>query len=42
MACTIFLQAVLARDLNSITLLFQRLEGGAIPDQQVVEESVVL
>ena len=42
MACTIFLQAVLARDLNSITLLFQRLEGGAIPDQQVAEESVVL
>ena len=42
MACTMFLQAVLAKDLNSVTLLFQRLEGGAVPDQQLVEESLVL
>ena len=42
MACTMFLQAVLAKDLNSVTLLFQRLEGGAIPDQQLVEETLVL
>ena len=42
MACTMFLQAVLAQDLNSISLLFQRLEGGSIPDQQVAEETLVL
>ena len=32
-ACTIILQAIIARDLNSIDLLFQRIEGGSITDQ---------
>ena len=32
-ACTIILQAIMARDLNSIDLLFQRIEGGSITDQ---------
>lgn len=36
-ACTLVLQAVLSRDLNSIELLFQRIEGGAQGDQAVLE-----
>lgn len=32
-ACTLVLQAVLGKDLNSIELLFRRLEGGAVDDQ---------
>lgn len=31
-AATIILQAIMAKDLNSIELLFQRLEGGAVAD----------
>ena len=42
MACTIYLQAILARDLNSIMLLFQRLEGGSQPDSVVLEQVVVI
>ena len=34
-ACTIILQAIMARDLNSIDLLFQRIEGGSVSDQDV-------
>ena len=37
-ACTLILQAIMAKDLNSITLLFQRLEGGAVFDSQSAEE----
>jgi hypothetical protein len=36
-ACTLILQAILAKDLNSIQLLFQRLEGGSRPDEAVLE-----
>lgn len=41
-AATLILQAVLARDLKSIQQLFQRLEGGARFDQEVLsgEEAV--
>lgn len=39
-ACTIILQAILSKDLNSIELIFQRLEGGAITDQELQEQSV--
>ena len=35
-ACTLVLQAIMARDLPSIELLFQRLEGGSVPDQDLV------
>ena len=35
-ACTIVLQCILAKDLNSIELLFQRIEGGAVSDGQVL------
>lgn len=31
-ACTLILQAIMAKDLNSITLLFQRLEGAPAYD----------
>ena len=31
-AATIILQAIMAKDLNSIELVFQRLEGGAVAD----------
>lgn len=41
-ACTVILQAIMAKDLNSIELLFQRLEGGAITDTQVADEEGVL
>ena len=36
-AATIILQAVLAKDLNSIELLFRRLEGGAISDDALAQ-----
>lgn len=41
-ACTIVLQAIMARDLNSIELLFQRLEGGAQLDVVVQDQQLVL
>ena len=34
-ACTLVLQAVIEMDLNSIELIFQRLEGGAQGDETV-------
>jgi hypothetical protein len=39
-AATLFLQAILAKDLESISLIFQRLEGGAISDEQVQERTL--
>lgn len=36
-ASTLILQAILAKDLNSIELLFQRLEGGSQDDVDVLE-----
>ena len=36
-ACTLILQAIMSKDLNSIELLFQRLEGGSQNDQEVLE-----
>lgn len=41
-AATIILQAVLAKDLNSIETIFHRIEGGSVPDTQVVEEIIVV
>ena len=38
-AATIILQAILAKDLNSIQLLFQRIEGGALEDTKVAERA---
>ncbi len=40
-AATLILQAIMGPDLESIAQLFQRLEGGAVPDDQVVSEGTV-
>lgn len=39
-AATLVLQAVMAQDLNSIELLFQRLEGGAVVDDKLAAENL--
>lgn len=36
-ACTLFLQAIMGTDLESITQLFTRLEGGALEDQELLD-----
>lgn len=38
-AATLILQAIMAKDLTSITLLLQRLEGGSITDEAVADRS---
>lgn len=38
-AATLILQAIMAKDLDSINQLFQRLEGGSITDTEVLEQS---
>lgn len=35
-ACTLILQAIMAQDLQSIALLFHRIEGGALNDEDLV------
>lgn len=40
-AATIILQAILASDLDSISLLFRRLEGGPVGDEQVLEKTQI-
>jgi hypothetical protein len=35
-AATLFLQAILAKDLDSIEQIFHRLEGGPLPDEDVL------
>lgn len=37
-ACTLFLQAIMAKDLTSIQQLFTRLEGGSLEDQTILEQ----
>lgn len=36
-AATLLLQAIMAKDLDSITLIFQRLEGGSSPDEKLLQ-----
>ena len=36
-AATVILQALLTNDLNSISLIFKRLEGGALEDDVTLE-----
>ena len=36
-ACTLILQAIMGRDLESISMLFNRLEGGALSDEQLAD-----
>lgn len=38
-ACTLILQALMAKDLPSLTLLLQRLEGGSITDEELADRS---
>lgn len=38
-AATLILQAIIAKDLDSIVQLFQRLEGGALVDEEVQERA---
>lgn len=38
-AATLILQAIMAKDLESITLLFQRIEGGALIDEEVLDRN---
>ena len=38
-ACTLILQAIMGKDLESITLIFQRLEGSALLDEEQLERS---
>lgn len=40
-AATMILQAIMARDLDSIQQLFQRLEGGALGDQQLLDQETL-
>lgn len=40
-AATLILQAIIAKDLESITQLFQRLEGGSVPDDVEAEKTVI-
>ena len=37
-AATLILQAIIARDLDSIEQLFTRLEGGPVKDELIVEQ----
>jgi hypothetical protein len=41
-AATLILQAIMGRDLDSIAQIFERLEGGALSDEQVVEQATTL
>lgn len=41
-AATMILQAIMAKDLNNIALVFKRLEGGAQPDEVLIDEELVL
>ena len=36
-AATLILQAIMGKDLDSISQLFQRLEGGALPDEVLLD-----
>ena len=38
-AATLMLQAIMAKDLESIEMIFQRLEGGAVMDQVMLEKT---
>ena len=39
LATTIMLQAVVAKDIDSIKLILERIEGGALQDEEVLEDS---
>jgi hypothetical protein len=37
-ACTLILQAIIGKDLDSILQVFQRLEGGAVEDKVLLDQ----
>ena len=41
-AATLFLQAILGSDLESISQIFQRIEGGALIDVELLERETVI
>ena len=41
-AATLILQAIMGKDLDSITQLFQRLEGGPLTDDKVLEQETTI
>lgn len=41
-AATMILQALFGKDLNSIMLIFRRLEGGAVGDEVIAEETLTI
>lgn len=40
-AATLILQAIMAKDLDSISQLFNRIEGGALKDEQVQDQGAI-
>jgi hypothetical protein len=40
-ACTLFLQAIMGGDLDSIALILRRLEGGPQADEEVLERATL-
>jgi hypothetical protein len=41
-AATLILQAIMGKDIESISQLFQRLEGGAVNDDQLPEDEATI
>ena len=41
-AATMILQALFGKDLNSIALIFRRLEGGAVEDTVIAEQTLTI
>lgn len=41
-ACTLVLQAIMAKDLDSISQLFQRIEGGALVDTELLDQETTM
>lgn len=41
-AATLILQAIMAKDLESISMLYQRLEGGALTDEAIMDRNTVM
>lgn len=40
-AATLILQAIMGKDLDSIQIIFQRIEGGSLPDDAVLEQETI-
>lgn len=40
LACTIFIQAIIGKDLASIGLIFKRVEGGPQTDEELLEQDL--